>query len=46
MVPTYNAVALSVYTLIPTGYRPLLKSVVSITDYWFYTSKEKEWWKL
>ena len=39
-LPTYFAVTLSMYTLIPTVYRALLKSAVSGTDHRIHTTKE------
>ena len=39
-VPTYFAVKLSMYTLIPTVYRALLNSAVSGTDHRIRTTKE------
>jgi len=39
-VPTYFAVTLSMYTLIPTVYRALLNSAVSGTDHRIHTTKK------
>ena len=39
-LPIYFAVTLSMYTLIPTVYRALLKSAVSGTDHRIHTSKK------
>ena len=40
VLPTYFAVTLSMYTLIPTVYRALLKGSVSGTDHRIHTTKE------
>jgi len=39
-LPIYFAVTLSMYTLIPTVYRALLKSAVSGTDHRIHTTKK------
>ncbi len=39
-LPKYFAVKLSMYTLIPTVYRALLKSAVSGTDHRIHTTKK------
>ncbi len=41
-LPIYFAVTLSMYTLIPTIYRALLKSAVSGTDHRIHTIKKTE----
>jgi len=42
-LPKYFAVKLSMYTLIPTVYRALLKSAVSGTDHRIHTTKKTDY---